>query len=177
MAESPKRRITVRCVVVGTIVLFLLAILGAYLYVNHLVSTPMVWQTSGPTPLQEASTRCPIPLPATATNIQYAAYRRWQAYEAFVRFEAPVVDCLAHVDKINKLHMDHHPPSDVRIRWKPIDPAALVLKVSGLPSSMKTSWFDLQRIQRGQWIKGGGSHVPAVWVDEDRGLFYYHVTD
>jgi len=173
MAEASKRWLTFRRVLVGAVVLILLAALGLFLYVNHLLHSPTVWQTSGPVTLQEASGRCPIPLPATAKNIQYAAYSHWAAYEAFVRFEAPATDCLAHVDAIIKMS----PPYDHPIKLMPIDPSCLVLKMSDLPSAMKTSWFDLQRIKRGQWGGGGGSYWPQVWVDEDNGVFYYHITD
>src|SRR6266496_234439 len=55
-----------------------------------------VKQTAGPLARSAARAGCPISLPESATNIQYAVWSLWQASQTFVRFEAPPSDCLEH---------------------------------------------------------------------------------
>jgi len=41
-----------------------------------------------------------FPLPASAHNINYAMYADWQTYQRLVRFQAPVQDCIRHIDVV-----------------------------------------------------------------------------
>src|SRR4051812_33992433 len=41
-----------------------------------------------------------FPLPASAHNIYYGIYGEWQAYTLIVRFDAPVQDCIKHIDTV-----------------------------------------------------------------------------
>ena len=59
-----------------------------------------VTQTSGPLAVSAARAGCPISLPESATNIEYAVWSLWQASQTFVRFEAPASDCLQHARTI-----------------------------------------------------------------------------
>lgn len=38
-------------------------------------------------------------------------------------------------------------------------------------------WFDIENIKDGLSAGTGGPLVPTVWVDSQRGVFYYMVTD
>jgi hypothetical protein len=76
-------------------------------------------------------------------------YRQWIAFEQYVRFEAPpaVSDRRGHTTEVR--------PS---------------------PVFRDLSWFDLAKA-RDVVSAGGGSGEPQVWVDQERGVFYFRLTD
>jgi hypothetical protein len=38
-------------------------------------------------------------------------------------------------------------------------------------------WFDVWNIRKGLETTAGGSYCPRVWIDTERGTFYYMLTD
>jgi hypothetical protein len=38
-------------------------------------------------------------------------------------------------------------------------------------------WFDPENIQEGVEAGGRGSHVPKIWIDTARGIFYFQYAD
>jgi hypothetical protein len=38
-------------------------------------------------------------------------------------------------------------------------------------------WFDPQVIQKGFLAGKASSHTPAIWIDSERGVFYYQYHD
>jgi hypothetical protein len=115
----------------------------------------------------------PVALPAGVTDIQFAAYAEWQAYEVFVTFRGPPTTCLAYARDVLAAFNGAHP--DRRV---PADLAPITRPVADVGSrTLPVAWFTPQAITAG--VEGGadGSHQPRVWVDTAAGAFYYRYTD
>jgi len=113
-----------------------------------------------------------FPFPESAHNIYYGIYGEWQAYAKIVRFDAPVQDCLKHIDTVlawddkNYNRTSSYPRVTVT-NVEPVD--------AGFPTPI--SWFKPDKITHGIHVGESGSHVPQIWVDSDRGTFYFRLTD
>ena len=130
--------------------------------------------TSGPVTLAEAKD-CPIPLPDSARNIQFYTWRQLNLFVEYVRFEAPPQDCLGHVQAVledwrNKFDDSTYPnPAPLKdIEETPRETCAKQYDIT---------WFDVRNIRTGKAAGGGGSGIPMIWVDTERGVFYYRLTD
>ena len=115
----------------------------------------------------EARKHLSIPLPDEAKNIQFAGYREWIAAEDLMRFMAPVEVCLKHAAVISP--------------GKQLTPlSAQELAISTRQTFGRnfkdSSWFDLSKATNVVHV-GGGSHKAEIWIDQDRGVFYYLYTD
>jgi hypothetical protein len=124
--------------------------------------------------LAEANRRCRFPLPASATNISFAEWRMGMGYEFYIRFEAPAQTCLAHVPAALAFGGKSGGATSM--------PTPVLAPITAPPSAVRSpsldlSWFDVESIRNGVKTDGGSSHVATVWVDTDRGVFYYMVTD
>lgn len=130
-----------------------------------------VIKTGAPLSLTAARIRgdCPISLPETATNIQYAVWSLWQASQTFVRFDAPVSDCLEHAMTILRPYAQR--PSVSIASTNVIGPLPAPFVVS--PTDSTVPWFDLPSFTAGMLFDVGGERAPTVWVDTNRGCFYY----
>lgn len=103
-------------------------------------------------------------LPASAHDVQYAGaspYMVSPAFETFFRFEAPVQDCLEHAKT-------KYPD----MALQPIERVFQPESTMGL----KVDWFDTGQIKHGLRGTHKGSCV-TIWIDLDRGVFYFHDTD
>ncbi|MDY7011409.1 MAG: hypothetical protein SVV80_11765 [Planctomycetota bacterium] len=153
-----------------------------FVSVSLLFVAYLVWEigfphrdyTSGPVPLAEAN-GCPIPLPGSARNIQFYKWRQWNLFVEYVRFEASPQECLGHMQKVLEHwrsvfsapdYPDHEPPKDIE-----------ETPTEALGEQFDVTWFDVQNIRKGKIAGGGGSGVPMIWVDTERGVFYYRLTD
>jgi len=132
-----------------------------------------VEQTTGPLTREKALKHCPISLPSTARNIQYASFNSGlQAAEMFVRFEAPVPDCYACAQTL----FARRAKDDSRY-------SIPVFRTTAHPESiestnhLQTSWFDTDRTSKWVVAGRGSSWEPKVWIDTEAGIFYYYVTD
>jgi hypothetical protein len=130
----------------------------------------------------EATKACGIKLPAEARNVQVVTRKEWLEYEEYVRFEGPVSACLSHASDV----VDGEPLLPV--------PASQLQPRNGLPSTAASEgpiqpgnfgprpiglgpapgWFDLSSAINVVGA-GGGSRKPQVWVDQTRGVYYYHL--
>jgi hypothetical protein len=129
--------------------------------------------------LELAQKSCPITLPNSATNIQYGIWSLWQAHMTFVRFEAPVADCLKHAEKVLNEDAVSYSIKGVSIVEstdfpKPLNP--------GTPAEkFDVNWFDVEAISNGiQFkLKSEQQYCPSiiVYVDQNRGVFYYQNYD
>jgi hypothetical protein len=130
--------------------------------------------TSQPVSLDQAE-GCPIPLPPTARNIQFYKWWQFNFFREFVRFEAPVADCIKHIasvrvawgNEFDYLRNDFEPVHNLE---KPPMPSCLA-------HERGVTWFDPQNIRKGLTAGGGGSGIPTIWVDTERGVFYYELSD
>jgi hypothetical protein len=130
-----------------------------------------VIQTSAPLSLTAARTRpdCPISLPETATNIQYAVWSLWKASQTFVRFDAPISDCLEHADMIMQPYAQRAGVSVASTNVVGPLPAPFIVS----PKDLTVPWFDLPRFSAGVQFEISDGRGPTVWVDTNRGCFYY----
>ena len=114
-----------------------------------------------------------FPLPAASHNINYAMYGDWQAYQRFVRFEAPVEDCIRHIDVVLAWNdkMYKRISSYPRIEVASVEPHRGDSMMGPVP------WFDVDKIRHGIYVGKASSHTPEIWVDRDRGVFYFYETD
>jgi len=112
----------------------------------------------------EARKHITIPLPDEATNIRFAGYREWIAAEDYLRFEAPVAVCLNHAAVIL-------PKANLQAQQ------ATIPTVNANSSSAHfkdLSWFDLGNASN---VVSASEGTMSIFIDQDRGVFYYRFTD
>jgi hypothetical protein len=124
----------------------------------------------------------PAELPAEATNIRFAERSEWVAYIMFASFEAPPETCRAYatrvLDEYNRQRRGTTVPSELWPVGKPPDNAVARLDFPAPPEMGKSEglpveWFRPENITSG--FEGGDR--PRVWVDMERGVFYYFTAD
>ena len=156
-----------------------LSILAFVLFMVWAVFLPHKTETKGPQSLEDSSS-CPIPLPLTARNIQYASWHQWNFFQEYVRFEAPVEDCRHHVPAVlahwRKTFDDPMAYKDVGPLVPFTDPSDNELGLPIASGVVDVPWFDVHKIANGE-AAGGGSGRPKIWIDLDRGIFYYRLLD
>jgi hypothetical protein len=170
-AVEPERKSKLRVGVGRAVAIGVLGLVGFAVWVFVF---PHETKTDGPVALQQAK-HCPIPLPQSARNIQFLKQSQWISYIEYVRFEAPPQDCLDHVKVVLDAWRKHADPSvypdpDPMEIIKTPPYRDLVAEQAGV------NWFDIDNIKRGV-TRSGGSGVPAIWIDTERGIFYYRLTD
>jgi hypothetical protein len=128
-----------------------------------------------PLTYQQASSEPDIqfPLPPYSRHINYAAYADWQVAGEFVRFEAPVEDCLRHVETVTAwLNRSY----GRQMRWKQdeINDSSDPLEVHQETLLGQLTWFEVHRVRNGIHLKElSDSTPPQMWVDLDAGVFYF----
>lgn len=124
----------------------------------------------------------PAELPAEATNIRFAERSEWVAYIKFASFEAPPETCRAYatrvLDAYNRQRSGATVPSELWPVGKPPADAAPRLdfpapREMGSSEGLPVEWFTPENITSG--FEGGDR--PRVWVDMERGVFYYFTAD
>ena len=105
-----------------------------------------------------------IPPPASAIHIHTAGYEQGMEFSHFVRFEAPVGDCVAYAQKVAH---GMPPTADGVVRF---DRSLISYERSKLPNS---TWFDLFDLPDTKNIVGADPGA-KVWVDQSRGVFYFY---
>jgi hypothetical protein len=131
-------------------------------------------QSTRPISREEAGRLTAFRFPKSARNIRFAHFREWVACETFLRFEAPVDDCLVCARDLLAAHNSRNPGQPIaRLRGLtlPVD------RGDASSSVLDTSWFDVNSIQRGQEGGISSSRMPRIWVDTERGVFYYTFHD
>jgi hypothetical protein len=118
-----------------------------------------------------------FPFPATARNIQFAEYQHFSAYQFALRFEAPKQDCLATVPKaVEALHGTKITP-DILAELSKLQPLTAERNHVQQVGDFPVPWFDPETIKEGVQAGRRESHVPKIWVDTARGVFYFQYTD
>lgn len=102
-------------------------------------------------------------LPTSAHDVQYAGayYMASPAFETFFRFEAPVQDCLEHAKT-------EYPDMTLQAIDRVFQPESTM--------GLKVDWFDTAKIKHGLIGTHKGS-CATIWIDTERGVFYFHNTD
>lgn len=109
-----------------------------------------------------------VPLPAKARNIRVAGYRQWIDFAQCVRFEAPVGVCLKYAATVV-------PGATLR----PVDKYQLETDARPIRKGVLKDfrWFDLAKAKNVVTAGGTPDQMAEVWVDKDRGVFYFRKTD
>lgn len=130
-----------------------------------------VLQSTGFKTVEEARSACPIPLPASASNVRYAVWSFGEVTQSWIRFEAPVTDCLAHAESLVSPFRNR---DGFAVATTPIPEDTGVLCVLD-PAEVDLTWFeDCQRAD-GPVFRVTGGRAPVIWVDTNRGCFYCEV--
>jgi hypothetical protein len=134
-----------------------------------------VIESHGRLDLSEARQQFEFDYPESAHDIQFACYYEWIAIEEFVRFAAPVDDCVAFAEATIAQHNEAHPDRPAR-ELCPIAEAG-DFPEPARSTALSIAWFNPKAIRQG--FAGGniGSHTPQLWVDTERGIVYYKYTD
>ena len=113
-----------------------------------------------------------FPLPPSSSSIYYAIYADWQAYTRLVRFDAPPEECLKHIDAVLAWDNEVHKRTSIY-------PRIQVTQVAhpGTGFLTPTHWFTPETITRGIYTGEDSSHKPQIWVDLEKGTFYFKATD
>lgn len=155
-----------------------LVFLGLVLFLSSgiyfLFCSATVIRFDKPLTYAEASTNKDIdfPFPASSHDIYYGFYADWQAYTRIARFEAPVQDCIHQIDTVvawdNRIY--HRTSSYPHITITNVAP-------QGAGWLKSASWFTPETITNGIYAGLDSSHTPQIWVDTNRGIFYFMEND
>jgi hypothetical protein len=143
------------------------------------------WRTEKPLNYEEAvaNGHCPIPLPKEARNIQFVDfYAGWGGFSQHVRFEAPMEVCREQARAIlNDFNSRQTQDSQrVEVTAKPLDwdhASSVARDANSWEVVSRAPWFDSDSIQKGEMWGAGRSHQPEVFIDLERGVFYYRRSD
>lgn len=90
----------------------------------------------------------------------------------FLRFEAPVADCIAHAEHCLAMHnAEQHMKVNQTLR--PIKRIEGVLQNT---EPLSVPWFDPSSIRTGL-VGGDTGGGPRIWIDTEKGVFYWQLTD
>lgn len=118
---------------------------------------------------------CPLQLPSSARNLYVADEGFWLACHCEVRFNATVDDCIVTAQQVQRQFADE---VGIPVRQpEKIDRAHGVLPPHDHWGQRRRWWLDVDSIQNGLYYRGGGSWEPEMWIDTDRGIFYFRVSD
>jgi hypothetical protein len=161
-------RRTVKMIIWGSPLVFL----SAFVFVIWTALRDSVEQTSSPVSREQALRHCPIELPPAAQIIQYASLAGGlQDCEQYVRFEAPVSDCYLFANSIYDKWSKHHGQATKPQFEQASHPT------SRKSSRLQTNWFDTEQIKKAVVAGTGVGYEPRIWIDEERGILYFHVID
>lgn len=142
---------------------------------HGIVAEGSIVYTTTPLTVHQARECLRYPFPDTAAKIQYASYREGVAVNDVLRFEAPVADCLAAAQEIIDRHVRERPDL---VNCATHGSTATLPTTSGPPGlPLSAPWFTPHQIQNGQAFGWHGSHCPTIYVDTDRGVLYYELSD
>jgi hypothetical protein len=159
---------------IGILCALALVAIGAFVLMMFMsFGTPSKIIVDKPQTYNQARKRCPISLPPTASDIQYAMYGDWQIADHYVKFRAPVEDCIDNARVVIAKNKKDHPQ-----RRSDFDHTFEFVRKPASPDSTflgKLPWFDIGNITNGISLGGDGDMQPHIWIDKDRGIFYYHL--
>ena len=129
---------------------------------------------SEPVSLDKAREDMDLPLPDGAKSILYAQYSRWIAYEFILKFEAPLEVCKSHALALLRRHNEDKRIDPVPVELRPFAPTP-----DSTPKKwvLDVPWFDVHNIKNGFVGGDSGSSLPMIWIDAERGIFYYRCHD
>jgi|KBSSwiStaDraftv2_1062776.scaffolds.fasta_scaffold189393_5 hypothetical protein len=129
--------------------------------------------------------RPPFNVPKAARWVRCSEFAYWLAYDLQVKFSAPYEDCIKAAEDILAKHRAEakvYQPDYVRVEIRggcylaPKREDATRFVADDLLQGSKW-WFRPGSIKNGVFLGERGPYVPQIWIDKDRGLFYYKETD
>jgi hypothetical protein len=118
---------------------------------------------------------CPIPLPDSAKNVEFAYYSEWINLEILVRFQAPADDCRAYAQQLVNAEAKEQKRPSVKISFDPVtSPPKFDPEVDLLGP---VPWFDIKQMSQGMTAIVPIGNYAQIWIDDKRGVFYYRQTD
>ena len=155
--NKTRRRWIVRVLVLAAVVYGVWQLVG--LHVN---------EPAGPATPAQAQEYTGVPVPAEAKNIRIAGYRQWIEFANYVRFEAPVDVCLKYAGAVA--------PGTA---LQPVDEYQLERDARPIRENVLKNfgWYDLAKAKNVVGAGGTPGQMAQVWVDQDRGVFYFRKTD
>lgn len=161
---------------IASILLILTVVLGASIaFVLHRCSQPdYLKRFDAPLTFAQAIKESDIdfPLPPSSSKIYYAMYGDWQAYTRIVRFEAPVDDCIRHIDTVIEWNDKMYKRTSSYPRTK-----IFSVERQGAGWLEPAPWFAPETITNGLYVGESASHRPQIWIDLHRGIFYFSECD
>lgn len=153
--------------------------------VNDPKDANTTWRTDKPLSYQEAKANghCPISLPPEAKNIQFVDfYAGYGGFARYVRFEAPATVCREHARLLLNEHNSKVTMESLRVRVvsEPMseERAQAFAQIAKHGEEVsQAAWFDSDAIRKGEAWGDLGSHMPAILIDLERGVFYYRCAD
>jgi hypothetical protein len=143
---------------------------------------PAIMESDEPISLNEARRMSELPIPESAKRIRFAGYSEFQAFTEVLCFEAPIDDCKAFAEKVIEDHNRKNPQRTVK-GLRPISPAGSTAAslergtANRILEPLKASWFTPYSIRSGMQAGEEGSHQPMIWIDLEKGILYYLLTD
>jgi hypothetical protein len=118
----------------------------------------------------------PIPVPASAHWVRYkAACIPGPGFEEWTSFTVPKEECLPAAEAILKKELQAlHTTNEVVIKHRAIGEGSPVEKITG------PWWFKPSHIQNGTVLFLHGAQAPflsTIWIDNDTGTVYQHMSD
>lgn len=154
------------------------AALATFVAAVAMCTRPTIWRFDVPMSREEAlKSGFVFPFPEAARNIQFATCSRGFAYEWLVKFEAPVSVCEQHVDEVLKHHdmpwNSSGMPKQEALGAEESDH----VEYSEFGMLKPTPWFDPDSIKRCLHVGRPGCSTPEFWIDREKGVFYFRLTD
>jgi len=137
-----------------------------------------VTKVDSPISLEQSREELNFSLPDEASDIYYAHYRYFMAYDFKVKFNAPLEVCKSYaLDMIQRYNENKYDwESHVALEFTIIsEPPFMSEESEDTYPPLDITWFDTYNIENGFKIGEGTS--PVIWIDTDRNLFYYEMTD
>jgi hypothetical protein len=96
-----------------------------------------------------------------------------------VRFDAPVADCIATAKAILGNYNAANPGDKIPglTEFDNTHSSELADPNDIASGELVTPWFHPEQIKKGQIGGELGSFTPQVWIDTDKGVFYYRYED
>lgn len=165
------------CQIVG--IAGIVLIIGLYIFGQWDLNTPEADFTITPLSLSAFYNRSSHSgLPATATNLYYAsAHRGFVGFVDMYRFDAPAADCIAYGKRL----LQQGNAQDIGLVALTASPDPFGKSSFDAMGLSKVNWFDVETIKSG--LEGHREPSPSgqpgmtLWIDTDRGRFYFSSSD
>jgi hypothetical protein len=153
-------------------------LIGLCFLAKRAFDTPEADFTTAPLSLSEFYNRSGRAggLPVTAMNLYYASAHRGHGFVSMYRFDAPAADCIAYGRQLLEQRGAPKDAGLVALTASPDPLGKLGLDAMGLS---KVDWFDVETIRSGFVGHQEPSTQPGMrlWIDTDRGRFYFYSSD